>query len=215
MSGLVRLIAAVDPAERPAMAAAAQQLAEALTTGAGEAWQVSLATVAPGARFSGDGEVVIASLLPEAARADEPIELTEARWRGRLIELGGWASAVTICTVFRLVSDRGEAGRQTLQRIRRLNLMAVRLSHELGVGVADLDRALAWLGARRVGTDYRLRGSAIADEVAGHAVAWALLSCGLDAVVDPQLQMQAKAVLGDLHRIDALLARRLGQAAHG
>jgi hypothetical protein len=217
MSGLIPLIAAVDPRERPAMTAGAQLLAEALTAASGEGWQVRLRLVGPRAPPNGDGEVVIASLLPEIERAGEPIELTEARWRGRLSDFSAWASAVAVCTVFRVVSDGPAPGRpgDTLERIRRLDLMAVRLSHELGVGVIDIDRSLAYLGARQLQTDYRLGGGRAVAEVAGQAVAWTLLSISLDAFVAPELQTKAKAVLGDLRRIEALLNRRLAQVAHG
>ena len=92
--------------------------------------------------------------------------------------------------------------------------MAIRLSHALGVWVIDWDRALAHVGARALSCDYRL-GGRLAAEVAGHQVAWALLSYGIDAA-PPQAQERAKTFHGDLQRIDALIERRLkrrGRAA--
>jgi hypothetical protein len=211
----IRIEALVDPAERPGMVAAAEQLSECLgAADDGRAWPVRLNFLSPGEGL-GDGpppSVVIASLLSEVARPDEPIAETEVRWRAYLERLQASGAPVLVRTVFRHLSGRPNAGAVSplLVRIRRLNLMAAHLSHVLGVGVIDIDRAFAHIGGKVLQTDYRL-GGVLAAEVAGHTTAWSLLSFGLDEAVEPGLQERAKSVLGGLQRIDALVGRRLSQ----
>jgi hypothetical protein len=209
------LEALVDDAERPALIVAAELLSESLgQASGGPAWSVRLGLHAPGAGLGADTgpTAVIVSLLPEVASLGEPIAETEARWR---VYLGGLLAAgvpVLVCTVFRHVAGRPAAGAPSpvVERIRRLDRMVVDLSHEFGVGVIDIDRAFAHIGGRTLQTDYRLAG-VLAAEVAGHAIAWSLLSFGLDEAVDPDLQEKAKAFLGGLPQIDALVGRRLTQ----
>lgn len=202
-----------DESERPAMIAGAEQLGEALAAASGgrrwalhlglrDPWGEPMAQPAPTA--------VILSLLPEVARLDEPAAETEARWRARLQRLQALDAPVFVCTVFRGLRAGGgpRTDPRTLERIRRLNRLAVTLSHELGALVIDFDRAMAHIGAQALQSGYRPSG-VVAAEVGGHTVAWALLSYGLDAVADPALQEQARAALGDLQQIDALVARRL------
>jgi hypothetical protein len=61
-----------------------------------------------------------------------------------------------------------------LERIRRLNLMALELSQASGANVIDIDGVLAFIGALPLGTDYLL-ASPIAAAVAGDAIVSALL----------------------------------------
>ena len=135
---------------------------------------------------------------------------TKSRWRSYLGRLQATGRPVFVRTVFRHVRDRaGEAGAtQLLERIRRLNRMAVELSHELGVGVIEIDRAFAHIGGRALESDYLLMGP-LAAEVSGHTTVWSLLSFGLDDTIDPRLQEMAKTLLGGLNRIDAFVSRRL------
>ena len=207
----IRIDAVVAEAERAAIVAGAEQLSEALSDATGAPWpvQVGFHATVPSAGSTGANAFVILSLLPETA-ATEPIEDTESRWRARLAALVERGAPVFLCTVFRSPASP-PAGPGTpnprLDRIRRLNLMAIRLSQALGVWVIDWDRALAHVGARALSCDYRL-GGRLAAEVAGHQVAWALLSYGIDAAA-PQAQERAKTFHGDLQRIDALVERRL------
>jgi hypothetical protein len=211
----ISIEALVDQAERPALIAAAEQLSEHLGAAAeGPPWPVRLNFRPPGGEIpaSPAPTAVIASLLPEAGRVSEDPAETEARWRAHLARLQQAGAPVFVCTVFRHVADRAAAGTVSpvLERIRRLDRMAADLSHDLGVAVIDIDRAFAHIGGRTLRTDYRLSG-VMAAEVAGHAIAWSLLSFGLDEAVDPALQEKAKAILGDLQQIDALVARRLAR----
>jgi hypothetical protein len=215
----ISLEALISPGEKAAMIAAAEQLSECLSAATGgQAWPVRLNVRASGdVPASPPPSAIIVSLAPEAARVDEPFARTRARWWAYLERLTASGAPVFVCTVFRRVPD-GPAS-PVLERIRRLNLMAVEASHELGVAVIDIDRAFAHIGGRILQTDYRLSG-VLAAEVAGHTAVWSLLSFGLDDVIDPELQEKAKAILGDISQIDTLVNRRLArrraaQAARG
>ena len=211
------LEAIVDGAEHSAVIAAAELLSESLgRAAAGAPWPIQLNFRSPGSPLSGEAtpSAVIVSLLPEVARVAEPIADTDARWRSYLDGLMAGGAPVFVATVFRHVNDRPRDGRPspTLERIRRLNRMALDLSHDLGVGIVDIDRAFAHIGGRTLQTDYRLTG-VLAAEVGGHTIAWSLLSFGLDDTIDPQVQEGAKRVLGGLQQIDVLVNRRLQSRA--
>lgn len=220
---VIQIEALTHPAEQPALVAAAEQLSEWLGAATGAAaWPVRLSLRPPGdaAAVAPGATVVIASLLPELGQPSAAGQDAPARWGGYLGALEASGAPIFICTIFRHVADRRPDGRATplLERIRRLNRMAFDLSRARGVGVIDIDRAFAHIGARPLGTDYRL-GGVLAAEVAGHAIAWSLLSGGLDAVVPAEAQETARARLGDLSQIDRIVSRRLERrqkaAAHG
>jgi len=206
------LTAIVTQAEQAGVIAAAEQLSSCLGhAAAGASWPVQLHLLAPGSPPPRPPpSAIITSLLVDVADPSEPIAKTTERWRDDLARLAAAGAPIFVMNVFRHVSGRAGDGSVSpvLERIRRLDLMAVRLSHQLGVCVVDIDRAFAHIGARTLQTDYRL-GGVLAAEVAGHALAWALLSFGLDDVVDPELQEKARASLGPLSEIDALVSRRL------
>lgn len=211
----IRIEALIAPAERPGLIAGAQQLS-AVLGGEGPAWPVQLALRGSDAAIQRDPPpaAIIASLLPETAAVREPIAETKARWSARLEALSAIGPQVLVCTIFRHVPAAGDPAQvQALrERIGRLNLMAVELSFELGVGVIDIDRALAHVGGRTLGCDWRLAGETAA-EVVGHTIAWSLLSLGLDEMVEPAIQDRARRDLGDLHNIDVLIRRRQASRA--
>ena len=220
MAEPVRIEALVDAAERPAVIVAAQLLSEGLGAAAGAGpWPVQLNfRPADGAPVLDPlPTAIITSLLPEAATADEPLAGREARWNAWLTRLQATGAPVFLCLVFRQVADRPRDGGPSpvLERIRRLNRMALDLSHRTGATVIDIDRALAHVGARALASDYRL-GSESAAEVAGHTIAWSLLSDGLDTVAPPEIQERARGFLGDLQQINTLVMRRqAGRAGAG
>ena len=118
--------------------------------------------------------IVIASLMPELARDDEPVPQIVRRWRENVSPLiAATIPAVFVCTVFRCIANYPAISKPEeltlIERIRRLNLVAVELSHETGAMVIDIDRIFAHLGARALRTNYLLNGPAAA-EVAGHAL---------------------------------------------
>jgi hypothetical protein len=200
----------VDEAERGAVVAAAEQLCECLGAATGQTWSVRLAFRPAGGALTATepGGLVVASLLPDVARASEPMAAVEARWRAQLSSLPQAAAPPFICTVFRRVSD--DPTGQVLERIRRLNLLAAELSHDTGALVIDIDRVFAHIGARTLKTDYRMAG-ALAAEAAAHTIVGALLAAGLDDIVSPEVQDKAKAHHGGLMQIGAVVQRRLAR----
>jgi hypothetical protein len=104
------------------------------------------------------------------------------------------AGPVFICTIFRHVPPAIDRA-WTIERIRRLNLLALQLSQGTGAGIIDIDRTLADLGARSLQTDYLLTGP-LGPYVAGDVVAMALLTAGLDDVFDVALLEKALAAHG-------------------
>lgn len=214
---LLLIDAVVDDTERPALVAATEQLRECLAVAAGSAWSVDI-------RFRASLEaidvhdrptVVVTSLLPELARHSESLVATEARWRGQLLSLTAMAvPAVLICTIFRHVADpaRGQPDSRpsTRERIRRLNLLAIELSHDTGAGVVDIDRVCAHVGARALATDYRLTGR-VAAEVAASAIVSSVVGAGLDDLISPQIQERAQQLLGNLRDVGQRVERQLTQ----
>lgn len=176
------------------MSACVARLSDWLRSSNGEPWPVTLeiardpADVPPGPSLS------LVSMLAEAERVDEPWEQAATRIRSRIAALAANPDCrVCLMTVFRAVpSDLdGSFRKPLLRRIRRLNLLAVQISQEFGVDVADIDRTLADVGAGPLGTDYRLRGAAAA-EAAGACIARTLVGAGLDAWVPMELQSRAE-----------------------
>lgn len=211
------LQAVVDDAERPALVAASQQLHECLNaaTPSGREIRLEFASAFAAIQTRAPTTVIVASLHPEVAR-DEPLSSIEVRWRSQLSFLTtGPAPAVFLCTVFRHVARNAPApstgdGSETRERIRRLNLFALELSHDTGIGIIDIDRALAHIGARLLGADYRLAGS-VAAEIAAHTIVGSILLAGLDDAVAPEVLHRAAQFQGPLWQIGTLLQRRLGQ----
>lgn len=143
-------------------------------------------------------DIAIASPLAELARPEASPQETWRRWADYLRALQDRGAAVFVCTVFRHVPrDIGPtpATREALvARIRRLNLLAIELSHKLAVNVIDIDSRLAYHGARAGAGDFRL-GGPLPVLMAGRAVAQALLAHGLDGFAPPTLQEKALAWL--------------------
>ncbi|HXQ12114.1 MAG TPA: hypothetical protein VN805_14045 [Caulobacteraceae bacterium] len=204
----ITIHAEVDMRERPAVLYGAQQLAEALRAASGVDWPIQLTFWGARRLRAAAGNVVVLSLLCEV-ESDEPFAETAARWRRRTDGLAAEGAIVMLLTVFRAVSGRRtEKGQHLLERIRRLDRMALDLSRDIGVTVVDIDRAFAHIGARALATDYRLAGR-VAAEVAGHTFALSLLSLGLDDTIPVQVQERARTHHGSLREIDTLVRRRL------
>lgn len=211
--------AIVADTERPALDAVAEQLRECLSAACGEAWPVAVRFRESLADVDAEDPpaVVVASLLPEADATGETLAATEARWREQLSSLPGDPRPhALLCTVFRHVApplgDAGDALPAKRERIRRLNMMAIDLSHDTGAGVVDIDRAFSHVGARALATDHLLAGRAAA-EVAAHTIVAGILAAGLDDVVPPEIQERAAQFQGGLRDIDRFLARRLATRA--
>jgi hypothetical protein len=210
--------AVIDPIERPVMIATAAQLRDSLSAAGEGQWQVQIRLRPPPLAIEPEHPpmAIIASLLPEVACLDEPISLTETRWRKQLAALNGdLRSSTFLCTIFRVVGGGrraapGNAAPKIVERIRRLNLLAADLSHDFGVGVIDIDRIFAHLGARHVQSDFRLRG-AIAEEVAAYAIVSTLLAVGFGDVAPPEILARATRCQGPLWEVGTLVQRRLAE----
>lgn len=211
--------AVVDEAERPVLAAAMAQLRDCLAAAGGErVWHIGLRFCPSLASIDRQRPptAIVASLLAETARPDEHIALTEARWRSQLAALDpGLVPAIFLCTIFRAVrgarADRAAAPALALiERIRRLNLMAIELSHDLGVNIVDIDRLFAHIGALDVQSGYRLSGPR-AEEVAGYAIVGALLSSALDDLVPGAILERAKQAHGPIWELPVVVERRMAR----
>jgi len=129
-------------------------------------------------------DVQCLSMLPELSRPRGDWPLIEAEWRGaaavlrdRELARGG---TVFIVNVFRYTTGEDYA---LLPLLRRLNLLAARLSQEFGLFVIDLDRMLAHTGAVNLHADARL-ATAEARHAAADAIVETLLSVGIDHVAE-------------------------------
>lgn len=199
MTAALKLRAFGAKAEARAVEEAARRLAGALAQDGLPAPEVSIEFAASPEALAGGagGAITISSLLPEveAALADWPA--TESRLT-RVYEAlaSGDSQSLFLCTVFRHApAELDDAARVELRRaIRRLDLLAIQLSHATGLNVIDLDRALAQVGAVSLGADFRLSGPAAA-EAAGREIARCILAAGLDDLIAPEIQERAAAAL--------------------
>jgi hypothetical protein len=192
----ITILTFVSNEERAAAAKAAELVAQALSDASNQAWSATCDEVAS-AEDVGQGRgptVLVTSLTADLDSLDQPWPEVEARVRARY---GAWLQTpgltVFICTLFRHVArtsatDEVEKRRA---RIRRLNALALELSRELGVMIADVDRDLAAIGARAYDTDHRLQGP-YAAAAAGKSIALALLHVGLDDFAPFPLQETAR-----------------------
>lgn len=208
--------AAVAATERGAVDAAAKLLADALDEAGMRAsvevrWRDGLASLdathAP--------TIAVASMQLELERDDEPLAATEARWRERLAPLVRDVPVVIVCTILRQVAEPPRAGAEPgrmsrIERIRRLDRMAIELSHDTGARIADVDCMVAHVGARRVGADHRLANAVVA-EVAAWAIVRAVLAGGLDDLVAPEIQEAARASLGEPWNLARFVSLRLAR----
>jgi len=204
MTALPELVieAVVHELERPALQRAARQLVDALSTAGGSPqsatlrFRHSLAAITP----SSEHPIVVASLLREI-ETQEPLAQTEVRWRDQLLSLERLRIGSFVCTVFRHVASSERPS--LVERIIRLNLLAVQLSHATGAGVIDIDRIFSYFGGRLLQTDYRL-GGRIATEMAAHTIVAGILAFGLDDIIPPDVQERAQKVqAGRLHQLSA------------
>jgi len=137
-----------------------------------------------------EADVVCLSLWPDLLRTEVDEPALEAEWRSVAAALrdGVMARGATVflVTIFRHLSpDDGPL----LPRLRRINLLAARLSQEFGLLVIDLDRVLAHRGALELGADARL-GSQRAQQEAANAIVDTLLGVGLNHLVEEEALQQ-------------------------
>ena len=209
---VIRIDARVHANERPGIREAATQLRDCLAGASSEgSFRVELAFSEPAGPpvLAPASTLLVLSLLPEADRGAEPLAETARRWMGELRAFADAGTPVYVRNIFRHVRDRARNGRThpVLDRIRNLDRMAVGLSSQTGVAVIDIDRAFADVGARALRTDYRLEGARAAF-LSGHTTVLSFLSCGMDELVDPDVQERARVLHGGLRDAHALIQQR-------
>lgn len=194
----IPIFAAVTPDERGVVEAAAKDIADALSQTAGQVWVCPCDfTLELGAVSTKPTKgVIVTSLAVPLALMEQAWVEAEQQLRASYAVLCEIGVPVMICTVLRHVSveDDPDISARKLRRVRQLNSLATKLSHEYGAIVIDLDRILADIGAHSLNTDYRLRGAA-AVEVAGNAIARSIVANALDVFVSIEVQDAACAVL--------------------
>jgi len=200
----IPIVAMVSMAERAAVDGACRNIVRALGEARGTPWQCDCRFVPGHADLQNAhaGSILVSSLVLEVD-APEPWTDVEQRLHGIYAGLCARGDPVFICTVLRHTgAGEPDASRRRI-RIRRLNLLAAEISREHGAFVIDIDRQLADVGARRLGTDYRLQGAAAAD-MAGNAIAMEIILNGLDTLASVDVQDRARAMLADYKSAVAL-----------
>lgn len=149
--------------------------------------------------------IVVASFLGELAVLEDPFPDVEQRLRNAFATLSGNDRLkLFLCTIYRRTNWDQEAGnaepaQSTIERIRRLNLLAIQLSHTFGINIIDFDRSFAHVGGRTLHVDFRLSGAA-AVEFAKYVIVSTFFAAGLDDFCSPELQEKAEAVHGQDHK---------------
>jgi hypothetical protein len=187
------IAASLTENEGRALGSAVEQLRRTLAEASQRDWKIEC-------DFSGAAtrpEICIISLLPEAERPDA-IDGVRQRLRERVSDTVAAGASVFLCTIFRACENDASK----LERIRRLNLLAPDLSHDLDVGVIDFDRMLGDIGSQTLETDYRLDGAG-AREVAAYTIVTALLRGGLDEHVPGDVLERARSIYDRAGRASA------------
>jgi hypothetical protein len=164
------IAAAVTENEASALTLAVAQMQQLFAQASQREWKIDCDL---GFDPSRQPEICIVSLLRELDGTLDPIDRVESRLRDELGSLLEKRTAVYLCTIFRACEDDAPK----LERLRRLNLLAVELSHDLDIGVIDFDRQLADIGAHVLETSYRLEGGA-ARAIAAYVIVKTLLAAG-------------------------------------
>lgn len=201
----IPIVAMVSAAERAAVDRACDNIAHALGDVSGTPWKCDCRFVQEPAdlKDADAGSILVASLVLEV---DSPEQWTaiELRLRQFYAELCERGDPVFVCTVLRHTgAGETDIALRRRIRIRRLNLLAADISRQSGAFVIDIDRRLADVGARRLGTDYRLAGAAAAN-LAGNAIAMEIIANGLDAFASFDAQDRARGVLTEYKSAVAL-----------
>jgi hypothetical protein len=147
--------------------------------------------------------LVVTSLLLSMTEPEDPLVVVEQRLRESLSNLAfDGFSKVFVCTVFRRIGHKSvlqNSGGRRIERIRRLNLLAAQLSHELDINIIDFDRSFAHFGGRVLDVDFSLEGSA-AVLAAKHVIISTFFAAGLDDFCSPELQDKAKQLYEQRYR---------------
>lgn len=201
----VPIVAMVSAAEKAAVDRACGNIADALGEASGTPWKCDCRFVQdPADLQNADAKSILVTSLVLEVDTPEPWTDIEPRLRQIYAALCERGDPVFICTVLRHTG----AGEPALAlrrriRIRRLNLLAADISRQSGAFVIDIDRRFADVGARQLGTDYRLEGAAAAD-MAGNAIAMEIILNGLGTLASFDVQDRARDVLAETKSAAAL-----------
>lgn len=182
----VSILAVADPVVEAATVTAIARIERVLSEAGCDrpVFAVTTGETAGAETAGGPRPHLITTLADEVETLDDDWSAVESRLRARIDGLRPRADRIFLCTVLRAappeVSD--DRRRRLIARIRRLDLLAVRISAETGVFVVDIDRALAAVGASALATDHRLGGPHAGDAVA-RAIAATLMAAGLDRAI--------------------------------
>jgi hypothetical protein len=165
--------------ELPPLQGAMHVLATHMSAALGQPWPISLSCGPPELVPAPPLDLVLVSLLHEALPPYAPMPEVTARWHQALEAFAPLGAPLLLCNVFRHVPPQpfgpeAPSREVILDRVRRLNLLAIELSHRHALDLADIDRGLAYLGARPLQTGFLLRGGKgiqmAADIIAGAAL---------------------------------------------
>src|SRR5271165_4090947 len=195
VDGSLRIEAVLGSGEQLALSGAVKELGRCFEAAGGLAFPVEVRFHSALAAIKVDSRptLIVTSLLVELTEREEPLAAIETRLRtafSTLIREG--VSAIFLCTVFRRIEPEAKtkdpvAAVARMERIRRLNYLAVELSHDLDINIIDFDRSFAHIGGHSLGTDFELHGSA-AVSAAKHVIISTLFAAGLDDVCYPEVQ---------------------------
>lgn len=178
----VLLAAIVADHERPMVAAAAEQLSAAVARATGAAWPIRLRFLPVADARLPQGAIIVTSLAIDFAERWTTAQRTSF-WR--MLLASPHSGCVFLCTLFRHVVDRHTTP-EVIERIRQLDLFAIRLSRETGVALVDLDRLFALYGACELA-----KSANAAAKLGGRVIAEALIAIGLDDHIAPGIQRRA------------------------
>ena len=172
--------------ERDAWLLAREKLHDSLVRFSKRDWPIELSFAdSPSALVAAKPDVAAISLLRELEEA-KPLDEVARRLREDATSLADFGATVFLCSIFRACPNP-----ESLERIRRLNLLAAEISRETGAQVIDIDREFAHFGARPLETDYRLR-SLKATDLAARVIVDALLEAAFDDDVPVEILQQAQ-----------------------
>ena len=197
----LRIISLVGPGEARAIEAAARALAPFVKPGGPSLLAVQPLTWSDWPQAMPAGALAIASMSVHLHEDVGDLQSVKKRWRDQIETFRGEGCVeIFLMTIFPYISksERAadpEGALRHVEKIRRLNMLAIELSHETGVSIIDIGRWFSAIGANLLKTDYRLGGPQAQWAAAEFTVA-TVLEAGLDPYFDAPPQVNGAARLG-------------------
>ena len=200
---IFRIHAVSGPEGGAAFEQAAQRLKELVKQNEGQSIDVELSRRLDWSDAPQPGALVIASIGLELENQYSDLAALKKTWLERIHRLRSeGCSEIFLMTIFpyiakpERVAERENAVRR-LEKIRRLNLMAVELSHEAGVSIIDVGRWFSAIGGALLQTDYRVTG-ARAQWIVAELTIVTILEAGFDRHFAPPPTLSTDAKLGQI-----------------